>query len=71
MTLTLKNIWDSLNKKLSIINAVIWGLVTFDGSLLRTAKDKKIPLPFNVLLFGLLLFFLVIMTYGSYRRQTS
>ncbi|MBA2610829.1 MAG: hypothetical protein H0U95_02585 [Bacteroidetes bacterium] len=69
MSLVLKNIWQVINKKLSVINAIIWGAITFDGSLLKTAKDKKIPLPFNVLLFVLLLFVLVIMTYGSYRRQ--
>lgn len=71
MTLGLKTIWESLSKKLSVINAIIWGLVTLDGSFLKTAKEKKIPLPFNALLFLLLLFFFVIMTYGSYRRQIN
>ncbi|MDP1802083.1 MAG: hypothetical protein Q8L81_12070 [Bacteroidota bacterium] len=71
MTLELKNIWESLNKNLSLINAIIWGLITLDGSLLKTAKEKKIPLAFNVVLLLALLCFLVIMTYGSYRRQTS
>ncbi len=71
MTLGLKNIWESVNKNLSVINAIIWGLVTMDGSLLKTAKEKKIPLPFNLVLLLALLFFLLIMTYGSYRRQTS
>lgn len=71
MTLELKNIWESINKNLSVINAIIWGLVTLDGSLLKTAKEKKTPLAFNVVLLLALLCFLVIMTYGSYRRQTS
>lgn len=71
MTLGLKNIWESINKNLSVINAIIWGLVTLDGSLLKTAKEKKIPLTLNVILFIALLFFFVIMTYGSYRRQIS
>lgn len=71
MTLGLKNIWDSLNRFLSVVNAAIWTLSTWVPSDFKKIKDKKNPLIFNVLLFLILVFLLIIMTYGSFRRQTD
>jgi len=71
MTIQSKNIFNSLNKYLSLANAFIWGLFTTRPLNYEKIKVKKIPIIFNLLLFVLLICLVFIMTYGSYRRQTD
>lgn len=71
MSNRIKNSFGSLNKKIALINAFIWGLATWNGKLIKTYGNKKVPLYLNAILLIASLFLLLIMIYGSYRRQTD
>ncbi len=62
---------DSINRFLTIVNAGILCLATMTPLNFEKVKQKKIPVFYNFLLFVILFSLLVIMTYGSYRRQTD
>lgn len=61
MTAILKQLWSRLNKILTFVNVLLFGLLTFTVTTeeLKKAQKKKVPLLANMLLllfFGLALF---------------
>jgi phosphatidylserine synthase len=50
MTIELRNIWNTFNKALTIINLVLVGILTFNTVSYKEIRDKKIPVFVNVLL---------------------
>lgn len=59
MTIKIRNFWYSLNKGLTIINLVLFGILTFNIVPYKEIKDKNIPAIVNILLmlfFGLAVF---------------
>ncbi|MFD2513941.1 hypothetical protein ACFSRY_08700 [Pontibacter locisalis] len=50
MTAEIRNIWHSVNKVLTIINLILFGLVTLNIVRYKEIRDKKIPVLANILL---------------------
>ncbi|WP_018476420.1 hypothetical protein [Pontibacter roseus] len=50
MTLEIKNIWNTVNKVLTIINLFLFMVLTAQGFDYKEVKGKTIPIYFNVLL---------------------
>ncbi len=62
MTLEIKNTWNGLNRILTIINLVLFMVLTGQGFDYTKVKDKKVPLYLNMALllvlgFGVFLAF--------------
>lgn len=71
MTLDIRNIWNSVNKVLTVINVLLLGLILMSPFDFKKAKETKIPVVFNILLLAILLFIVFALTYGAYRRENS
>jgi hypothetical protein len=56
MTRQLRQIWDSINRVLTVINLVLWAFITFSPTSLKKDQYKKIPVVVNVLLLLALTF---------------
>lgn len=50
MTLRISYLWNSLNKALTIINLILFGILTFNYVPYREIKDKEVPVIANILL---------------------
>ena len=68
MAISFSKIWFYINRFLTVANAFIIGMLT--GRLIdaRKAKEKNIPLYWNVFLLLVLLLMVLFFIYGEYRR---
>ena len=53
MPIRIRNIWEAVNTMLTIMNIILFGILTFNPIHFKEVRDKKIPVIANI---GLLLF---------------
>ena len=71
MTWSLKSFLKSLNVFFAVASAFIYGITFWSDVNFKKVRSRNFPLPVNILLFLLALAALILMAYGSYRRQTD
>jgi hypothetical protein len=71
MTLDIRHIWNSVNKILTVINVLLFGLILLRPFDYQKAKATKLPVALNIVLLLILVFIVFAMTYGAYRRATD
>jgi hypothetical protein len=64
MTLEIKHTWNAINRVLTIINLVLFMVLTFQGFNYREVKGKTIPVYLNVVLLFVLGFAVFVTFYG-------
>jgi hypothetical protein len=64
MTLEIKNTWNTINRVLSIINLVLFMMLTFQGFNYKEVKGKTVPVYLNLVLLLVLGFAVFITFYG-------
>jgi len=53
MTIRIRNVWEIVNTVLTIMNIILFGILTFNPIHFKEIRDKKIPIIANI---GLLIF---------------